>query len=75
VLHNKDTCIGCGYCFYACPFGKQGGGFLHDNGENPPARKFNAGQKFVFWGMTVGGAAAAARQRSHPDVPLLLARL
>jgi formate dehydrogenase subunit gamma len=55
VLHNQDTCIGCGYCFYACPFGKQGGGFLHDNGENPPARKFNAGQKFVFWGVTVGG--------------------
>jgi formate dehydrogenase subunit gamma len=39
---------------------KRGGGFLRDDGENPPARKFNAGQKIVFWGVVLGGLALLA---------------
>lgn len=39
---------------------KQGGGFLEADGENPPARRFNAGQKIVFWGVVLGGLAATA---------------
>lgn len=35
---------------------RQGGGLLRD-GEHPPARKFNAGQKLVFWSVVLGGAA------------------
>lgn len=31
------------------------GGFLSNSGENPPARRFNAGQKLVFWGVVLGG--------------------
>jgi formate dehydrogenase subunit gamma len=34
---------------------KRGGGFVSDRQENPPARKFNAGQKLVFWGVVLGG--------------------
>lgn len=37
---------------------KRGGGFLSDKDDNPPARKFNAGQKVVFWGVTLGGLLA-----------------
>jgi formate dehydrogenase subunit gamma len=34
----------------------QGGGLLK-KGVHPPARKFNAGQKLIFWSVTLGGAA------------------
>jgi len=35
---------------------KQGGGLLK-KGVHPPARKFNAGQKLIFWAVVVGGGA------------------
>lgn len=35
---------------------KQGGGLLK-KGVHPPAKKFNAGQKLVFWAVVLGGAA------------------
>ena len=34
---------------------KQGGGILA-NGKHPPARRFNAGQKGIFWIVVIGGA-------------------
>jgi len=36
---------------------KRGGGFFSRHAENPPAHKFNAGQKLVFWGVALGGLA------------------
>ncbi|MEO1199559.1 MAG: formate dehydrogenase subunit gamma [Pseudomonadota bacterium] len=35
---------------------KQGGGLLQ-KGVHPPAKKFNAGQKVIFWAVMLGGAA------------------
>jgi formate dehydrogenase subunit gamma len=32
----------------------KGGGFFSDKGENPPARRFNAGQKLIFWAVFWG---------------------
>jgi len=34
---------------------KQGGGILA-NGQHPPAKRFNAGQKGIFWIVIIGGA-------------------
>lgn len=34
---------------------KQGGGIL-SNGKHPPAKRFNAGQKGIFWIVVIGGA-------------------
>jgi formate dehydrogenase subunit gamma len=34
---------------------KRGGGFVGSHAAHAPARKFNAGQKFVFWGVALGG--------------------
>lgn len=45
---------------------KMGGGVLK-KGVHPPARKFNAGQKLVFWSVILGGAAL-----SYTGVMMLL---
>jgi len=37
---------------------RQGGGFL--GGGHPPARRFNAGQKLIFWSVILGGLALSA---------------
>jgi formate dehydrogenase subunit gamma len=36
---------------------KEGGGLV--GGKHPPARRFNAGQKVIYWVVVFGGAAAA----------------
>ncbi|HEY9058115.1 MAG TPA: formate dehydrogenase subunit gamma [Aurantimonas sp.] len=50
LLHNLPTRLDWEWL-------KRGGGMLRDDGNNPPARKFNAGQKIVFWGVVLGGSA------------------
>lgn len=36
------------------------GDFLRDDGEHPPAGRFNAGQQLVFWAVTLGGLGLLA---------------
>ena len=38
----------------------RGGGFFSDSPDNPPARRFNAGQKLIFWAATLGGLVMVA---------------
>jgi len=49
VIHNVPSKIDMEWI-------KQGGGLLK-KGVHPPARKFNFGQKIVFWAVILGGAA------------------
>ena len=49
VIHNVPARIDLEWI-------KQGGGILK-KGVHPPARKFNFGQKIVFWAVVLGGAA------------------
>jgi formate dehydrogenase subunit gamma len=39
---------------------RRGGGFLSDDQPSPPAEKFNAGQKLIFWSVILGGLALIA---------------
>ncbi len=34
---------------------RRGGGFFSDDPDRPSARKFNAGQKLIFWSAVIGG--------------------
>jgi len=39
---------------------KRGGGMASEDSPNPPAPKFNAGQKLIFWLVVLGGLALVA---------------
>lgn len=39
---------------------KRGGGFMSDEAPSPPADRFNAGQKLIFWAVIIGGLVLIA---------------
>ena len=47
---------------------KRGGGIVGN--DHPPAYRFNAGQKMIYWIVVIGGGAVGD-QRLSPDVPVL----
>jgi len=49
IVHNMPSAVDLQWI-------KQGGGLLK-KGVHPPAKKFNAGQKLIFWAVIAGGAA------------------
>jgi formate dehydrogenase iron-sulfur subunit len=59
VLHSKDLCIGCGYCFYACPFGAP---------QYPKASNFGSKGKMDKCTYCAGGPEVTTRPRSMPSM-------
>ena len=59
VLHDKDLCIGCGYCFYACPFGAP---------QFPQAGAFGVRGKMDKCTFCAGGPEADGSRGRVPEV-------
>ena len=57
VLHSKDICIGCGYCFYACPFGAP---------QYPKIGNFGSRGKMDKCTFCAGGPVGAATSKASP---------
>lgn len=56
VLVNKDVCIGCGYCFMACPFGAP---------QFPSGKVFGARGAMDKCTFCAGGAAEPFSEKEH----------
>lgn len=56
VLHDKDLCIGCGYCLYACPFGAP---------QFPQAGAFGARGKMDKCTFCSGGPGKGSAEEQH----------